>query len=138
MEHETAPVQTRTSGPESLTEDELPWLARYEFLKEHGYLLRPRYRPGWTPSWEATPRARPMLCEDWDVIMSRRDDPRNHVVPLLDILEDNVDDEKLLLVLPLLREIQHPHFESIPEALDMIQQTLEGLAFLHENRFAHG
>lgn len=89
---------------------------------------------------------------------SRRDHPRNHVVPLLDILEDNVDDQGLLLVLPLLRDIQYPPVETIPEALDMIQQTLEvpfifylnnldnmlntlldqGLAFLHENRVTHG
>lgn len=71
MEPETASVQKRTSGPETLTEAELPWLARYEFLKEHGYLLRPRYRPGWTPSWETTPRVRPIWCEDWHMIRVR-------------------------------------------------------------------
>lgn len=89
---------------------------------------------------------------------SQRDHPRNHAVPLLDILEDNVDDQKLLLVLPLLRDFYYPPVETIPEALDMIQQTLEvpfifyldnldkmlntlldqGLAFLHENRVTHG
>ncbi|KAF9077759.1 kinase-like domain-containing protein [Rhodocollybia butyracea] len=27
------------------------WVDRFEFLKEKGYLLRPRYRPGWKPSY---------------------------------------------------------------------------------------
>lgn len=31
---------------------EKPWLGRFEFLKSRGYLLRPRYRPGWTPPWK--------------------------------------------------------------------------------------
>lgn len=30
---------------------EEPWVQRYELLKSRGYLLRPRYRPGWTPPW---------------------------------------------------------------------------------------
>ncbi|KAG8998465.1 hypothetical protein FRB93_013697 [Tulasnella sp. JGI-2019a] len=34
-----------------LDETEQLWVGRYNFLKERGYLLRPRYRPGWTPSW---------------------------------------------------------------------------------------
>lgn len=71
MEPGTAPVQKKTSGPETLTEDELRWLARYKFLKEHGYLLRPRYRPGWTPSWETTPGTREIFCEDWYMINVR-------------------------------------------------------------------
>ncbi|KAF9077729.1 kinase-like domain-containing protein [Rhodocollybia butyracea] len=28
------------------------WVDRFEFLKEKGYLLRPRYRPGWKPSYK--------------------------------------------------------------------------------------
>lgn len=30
---------------------ELRWAAQFDFLKSRGYLLRPRYRPGWVPSW---------------------------------------------------------------------------------------
>ncbi|KAG8845074.1 hypothetical protein FRB96_002744 [Tulasnella sp. 330] len=30
---------------------ELLWAARHDFLKRSGYLLRPRYRPGWKASW---------------------------------------------------------------------------------------
>lgn len=33
---------------------ESAWAARQAFLQSRGYLLRPRYRPGWTPSWRGT------------------------------------------------------------------------------------
>lgn len=33
---------------------EEPWRSRFDVLKSHGYLLRPRYRPGWVPSWKPT------------------------------------------------------------------------------------
>lgn len=32
-------------------EREVFWCQHFEFLKSKGYLLRPRYRPGWQPSW---------------------------------------------------------------------------------------
>ncbi|KIO18908.1 hypothetical protein M407DRAFT_31417 [Tulasnella calospora MUT 4182] len=174
MEREAPRGPEKEAGPETLTEYELPWLARYEFLKERGYLLRPRYRPGWVASWKTNPSLRPIFCEDWTTIdhigildaqrisdgmvvvlkeidakssegpitsflssESIKGNPRNHAVPVLDILVDNLDDQKLLLVLPLLREINSPDFDSIPEVLDLVQQTLEGLAFLHENEVAH-
>ncbi|KAG9041186.1 hypothetical protein FS837_012635 [Tulasnella sp. UAMH 9824] len=162
MEGEPQRGPEKHTGPETLTEYELPWLARYEFLKERGYLLRPRYRPGWVASWKTDPSLRPIFCEDWTTINhigildaqrisdglvvvlkeidakstegpitsflsseSIKDDPRNHAVPVLDVLVDNLDDQKLLLVLPLLRRVNSPDFESVPEVLDLIQQTLE-------------
>lgn len=36
------------SGPETW------WVARQEALEHAGYMLRPRYRPGWKPSWVGT------------------------------------------------------------------------------------
>ncbi|KAH9162951.1 kinase-like domain-containing protein [Lactarius sanguifluus] len=30
------------------------WATRYEALERAGYMLRPRYRPGWKPSWVTT------------------------------------------------------------------------------------
>lgn len=39
------------------------WTARYELLKRHGYSLRPRFRPGWVPSWHGT-ELNPFDCED--------------------------------------------------------------------------
>ncbi|KIK80109.1 hypothetical protein PAXRUDRAFT_159552 [Paxillus rubicundulus Ve08.2h10] len=39
------------------------WADRYELLKEQGYLLRPRFSPGWVPSWENTNKHW-LECED--------------------------------------------------------------------------
>ncbi|KAJ3867624.1 hypothetical protein EV359DRAFT_34082 [Lentinula novae-zelandiae] len=41
------PVDRRT-----LDDSELWWSGHFEYLKEHGYMMRPRYRPGWKPSFE--------------------------------------------------------------------------------------
>jgi hypothetical protein len=32
------------------------WVERQEALERAGYMLRPRYRPGWKPSWAGTKR----------------------------------------------------------------------------------
>lgn len=34
------------------TDREEIWIARYNFLKSRGYLLRPRYRPDWKAPWD--------------------------------------------------------------------------------------
>lgn len=28
------------------------WMEHHKWLEEKGYMLRPRYRPGWVPSWD--------------------------------------------------------------------------------------
>ena len=33
---------------------EVFWRDRYDWLREHGYTLRTRYKPDWVPSWKAT------------------------------------------------------------------------------------
>ncbi|KAF5376400.1 hypothetical protein D9757_008694 [Collybiopsis confluens] len=42
------------------------WRDHYEWLKDKGYLLRPRYRPGWVASWIGTNNL-PFGCEDAQV-----------------------------------------------------------------------
>lgn len=37
-----------------LLEDEIFWRDRYDWLKEHGYTLRPGYKPDWVPPWKNT------------------------------------------------------------------------------------
>ena len=39
---------------DKLRDSEVYWRDRYDWLLESGYTLRPRYRPGWVPSWKAT------------------------------------------------------------------------------------
>lgn len=38
----------------SLTSAEERWRDRQQFLQSVGYMLRPRYRPEWVPSWRGT------------------------------------------------------------------------------------
>ena len=42
---------------------EVQWRDRQRFLETKGYLLRPRLRPGWTPSWVTTGKT-PLQSED--------------------------------------------------------------------------
>ncbi|KAI0363375.1 hypothetical protein BV20DRAFT_958445 [Pilatotrama ljubarskyi] len=46
-----------------LDPEERFWRDHQKWLEERGYLLRPRYRPDWVPSWEGTNRD-PEECED--------------------------------------------------------------------------
>jgi hypothetical protein len=42
------------SQPGGIDETERWWIERQEALEQAGYMLRPRYRPGWQPSWIGT------------------------------------------------------------------------------------
>ncbi|KAG8898377.1 hypothetical protein FRB99_007486 [Tulasnella sp. 403] len=66
-----------------------------------------------------------------------RRDPRNHACPLLDVLEDENDQDNVIIVAPLLRPVTSPSPASVKECVEMVGQTLEGLAFLHERKIAH-
>ena len=46
--------RTTQLGAFDLISSELFWQARQLHLEENGYLLRPRYRPDWKPSWIGT------------------------------------------------------------------------------------
>lgn len=83
-------------------------------------------------------------------------DPRNHCVPVLNIFGDTQDPEILYMVMPFLRPMFNPPFESVKEVIDFTDQILEvdhpvcfsritqaqgeisqGLVFLHEKGIAH-
>ncbi|KAG2135809.1 hypothetical protein DEU56DRAFT_806636 [Suillus clintonianus] len=49
--------------PSRLRQDEVWWSGHYKWLENCGYLLRPRYKPDWIPSWQGTSNS-PFLCED--------------------------------------------------------------------------
>ncbi|KAL5536313.1 hypothetical protein ACEPAF_134 [Sanghuangporus sanghuang] len=53
----------KTHIPFDLNSGERWWRDRYSFLMKYGYQLRPRFRPGWTPTWVRKKRD-PLLCED--------------------------------------------------------------------------
>ncbi|KIP07949.1 hypothetical protein PHLGIDRAFT_127369 [Phlebiopsis gigantea 11061_1 CR5-6] len=68
---------------------------------------------------------------------SLKDDPRNHCVPVLDTIVDEEEPDTTYLVMPFLRLMDSPPFETVDEVVDFIDQILEGLVFLHEQGVAH-
>lgn len=54
-------------SPGALAPRETWWSQQYQWLKDEGYLLRPRYAPDWVPSWEGSKRD-PLVCEDGQAI----------------------------------------------------------------------
>ena len=54
----------------TLTPGEEKWRDRHGMLKEEGYELRPRLRPGWKASWLES-GADPFTCEDGEVLPVR-------------------------------------------------------------------
>ncbi|KAG6836482.1 hypothetical protein H0H93_007651 [Arthromyces matolae] len=64
--------------------------------------------------------------------------PRNHCVPILDVLDPPAGSEQAFLVMPWLLDYNYPSFETIGEAVDFFRQIFEGLEFMHANNVAHG
>ncbi|KAA1472467.1 hypothetical protein DENSPDRAFT_778324 [Dentipellis sp. KUC8613] len=177
MQQRLVPIenqQRRGRGRETLRHHETEWRDRQVFLQSQGYMLRPRLRPGWTPSWirtgvdvlraedGATTPIRPDLVdatrisdgrlvylkrvntEDTEYRIAKflssedlRRDPRNHSVPILDVFTDPIDKSVSYMVMPFLRLFNRPPFQFVGEILDLGEQLLEGLVFLHENGVAH-
>ncbi|KAJ7160169.1 hypothetical protein C8R46DRAFT_1107210 [Mycena filopes] len=65
--------------------------------------------------------------------------PRNHCVPILDVLQDPDDDDKRVLVMPFLLPFHRPGpvFDTVGEVIDCFRQIFEGLQYMHENFVAH-
>ncbi|KAL1689599.1 hypothetical protein GGG16DRAFT_57382 [Schizophyllum commune] len=154
------------------------WIERQPWLESLGYMLRPRFCPGWKPSWHTTKykharwwRAEdritlgyPFLLDatrmsDGTVVMFKRvdktrhpqevelttmlssppftSDPRNHCVPVYEVIQDLKDEKYQLMVLPVLRRYADPRFDTVGEAVDCFRQIIQCLQFLHENKIAH-
>ncbi|KAI0060102.1 hypothetical protein BV25DRAFT_1839864 [Artomyces pyxidatus] len=151
--------------PYGLRELERGWQFLQPFIHENGYVLRPRYWPGWKGSWVGND-LNPLACEDSIVVVILKihtplngpdneeieilrylssselaSDPRNHCVPLLDVLEVEGHSPVLrgvrIAVLPLFRDWYEPRFNMVVEALSFIKQMLEGLDFMHAHDVAH-
>ncbi|KAF7302216.1 Protein kinase domain-containing protein [Mycena indigotica] len=63
--------------------------------------------------------------------------PRNHCVPILDVLQDPSDADKQIIVMPRLINFDRPKFQTVGEVIDCFRQIFEGLEFMHENFVAH-
>ncbi|KIJ18440.1 hypothetical protein PAXINDRAFT_167041 [Paxillus involutus ATCC 200175] len=159
-----------------LSEPEIWWRDHYQWLENSGYLLRPRYAPDWTPSWEGTKKEW-FECEDGRAaefptiildgtrlsdgayvalkLVQKSDHPlerdigqlfsseplvgesANHCIPIYDVLLVPEDEDRVILVMPLLGEYSEPPFDTIGEAVECFRQLFEGLQFMHKHRVAH-
>jgi hypothetical protein len=52
-------------------------------------------------------------------------DPRNHCIPIFDVLEVPYEDETAIIVMPFLRPFYTPRFETRGEVLEFFRQILE-------------
>lgn len=60
-----APLPAAEADEPELTDAECWWRDHQNWLAERGYMLRPRYRPGWVPSWTVQPKPLKSMHEDW-------------------------------------------------------------------------
>ena len=58
-----------------------------------------------------------------------RKDPRNHCVPVLDIIVDAEDPAVSFIVMPFLRHIDDPPFDTVGSILECMEQLLEVRVF---------
>lgn len=59
-----------------------------------------------------------------------RSNPANHCVPILDVFGDDADPNISYLVMPLLRDIDNPPFESVADVMHFADQMLEVMHFV--------
>ena len=60
-----------------------------------------------------------------------RSDPRNHCVPILDVIVDTEDPALSFIVMPFLRHVDDPPFDTVGSVLECMEQLLEvSLSFL--------
>jgi serine/threonine protein kinase len=90
-------------------------------------------------------------CDASDALASER---HNHSVPIYEVLQVPDDQDKIILVMPLLRAFYDPPFDTIGEVVDFFRQVfeaglihiaflcpfdecLQGLQFIHRHHVAH-
>ncbi|KAH9937748.1 kinase-like domain-containing protein [Amylocystis lapponica] len=64
-------------------------------------------------------------------------EPRNHCVPVYDVIQTTDDENTSILVLPLLRGYNDPSLYTVGEVIEFLHQIFEGLQFMHQHHVAH-
>ncbi|KZT74546.1 hypothetical protein DAEQUDRAFT_742671 [Daedalea quercina L-15889] len=120
-----------SDDPSTLSSAECYWRDRQPWLEECGYMLHAQ-------RGHVLDAAR---SSDGKYIFLSSEplasDPRNHCVPLLDVLRDPEDGDICLLVMSMLRRCNNAPFVTVGEAIEFFQQAFEGLLFIHEHNVAH-
>ncbi|KAK0452113.1 kinase-like domain-containing protein [Desarmillaria tabescens] len=162
-------------------ECEMFWVNNQPFLASQGYMLRPRYHPGWIPSWKSDPKpmapirsyedehvihghrrwriidavhipdgskvilkAVSLLPDEFELGITHflsteemRKDPRNNAIPVLDAFPIPCVEDWAIIVMPMFRGFASPPFHCRSEFIELFQQLLAGLEFLHSENIAH-
>ena len=106
-----------------LSETESFWGDRYDFLYSAGYTLRPRYKPGWSPSWKGGPKVNVLKCEDAlipmvrSVSLSSQSNYEHNFVQTQRIMDAvRTADGKMVVLKKVLKSV-HPHEAEIGQYL---------------------
>ncbi|KAK0439926.1 hypothetical protein EV421DRAFT_1964290 [Armillaria borealis] len=90
--------EQRRISPETLLHGETFWHKHVTWLKECGYELRPRFQPGWVPSWTVM-KKEPYECEDSSsgmrsyAFMDVKDTSTGQIVAMKIIMQENNPNE---------------------------------------------
>ncbi|KAJ7770405.1 hypothetical protein B0H14DRAFT_3096063 [Mycena olivaceomarginata] len=86
------------------------WSNHCNWLKDSGYLLRPRYQEGWTSSHSEVIDAT-AITDGSFVMMKCVKSPTNHCAPILEVLKHPNEAGWAIIVMPLLRSYDKPCFD---------------------------
>ncbi|KAK0465851.1 hypothetical protein IW261DRAFT_1553950 [Armillaria novae-zelandiae] len=64
-------------------------------------------------------------------------DPKNHCVPIFDMLQSLLDDNVQIIVMPHLYNFNDTPFDTVSELLDCFHQIFKGVEFMHKHFVAH-
>ncbi|KAJ7071939.1 hypothetical protein C8F01DRAFT_1243039 [Mycena amicta] len=73
----------------------------------------------------------------WQFFADLGPSPANHCVPLFEVLHPPDDPNMDIAVMPVLRRLDSPRFDSFGEAVECFRQIFEGLQFMHHHNVAH-
>ncbi|KAJ7919618.1 kinase-like domain-containing protein [Mycena leptocephala] len=152
---------------DTLGEMEQVWAHLQPRLEAWGYMLRPRYRPGWLPppgtgEWESE-SAIPLYGTVREVLDATRiSDGAQVVLKFVEPISADtevsrfltnesgapdycipmldllaIDEELSIMVMPRMHDCINPRFETVGEVVEFIRRVLEGLVFLHGKNIAH-
>ncbi|KAG7451835.1 uncharacterized protein BT62DRAFT_267364 [Guyanagaster necrorhizus] len=65
------------------------------------------------------------------------DNPRNHCVPISEVLRSPQDPDAQMIIMPRLREIRTPSFDTVGEFVEVFRQIFEDVEFMHEYFVVH-
>ncbi|KAJ7613043.1 hypothetical protein FB45DRAFT_938828 [Roridomyces roridus] len=63
--------------------------------------------------------------------------PRNHSIPILDILDDPLDPDRHILVMVRCVGIDDSAFDTVGEVVDCLRQIFQSIEYMHEHFIAH-